>query len=399
MSPPAPLSPGARTWVHRLRPDLLAAVGAIVITLPASLAALGQQSGLPSHGDTVMVAALIVVLTGAPLLAVRHPLVGFGVATVVMAALALLPGAVAVSAALFPSGIGYLLCVGQVAARLPSRWAVAAWATGVVGAALIAATVRVAVAAPPSDAELRVGVFVGLVAGVTASAAVGLLLRARRVQADERVRSRVHEAITAERMRISRDLHDVVAHAMTVMIAQTDVARAVLRDDPDRAESAMQTVSSTGREALRGMRAAVHAEPDGRREPVPTIDDLPALIEAVRSPVSTPSLEEQGDRRPLAAPVAVAVHRVVREGLTNAVRHTRPPVRIGVLLEWLDDRVRVSVTDDGGAGAVQDAPGTGTGLIGMAERVESVGGTLTAGPRAPQGWALCADLPVQREAG
>lgn len=385
-------------WGFWLRPDVLVAVGAFVLLLPASIAALVQPGGEADQAGTIAMVVLFTVMLSSPLLAAWHPLTGFAVATAAMAALALLPAAVAVSAALYPSGVGYLLCLAQVASRSPRMWVPIAWASGVLGAGLIALRTLEFVAGERADVGLRLGAFAGLAAAVTAAAAAGLLRRARRTQAEERTRARVRQAIDEERMRISRDLHDVVAHAMTVMIAQADAARTLLRDDPDRAERALQTVSSTGREALRGMRAAVRAEPDARRDPAPTIDDLPALIDAVRSPVCTVSLDEHGGRRPLAAPVALAVHRVVREGLTNAVRHTRPPVRIGVVLEWLDDRLRVSVTDDGGAGAVQGAPGTGTGLVGIAERVESAGGTLTAGPHDPQGWALRADLPVHREA-
>ncbi|MEV7632559.1 histidine kinase [Microbacterium sp. NPDC089318] len=397
MSPPAPLTPGARTWVHRLRPDLLAAVGAIVITLPASFAVLGQQSGLIGRGETVVLAVLIVVLTGAPLLAVRHPLVGFGIATAAMAALTLLPPAVAVSAALFPSGIGYLLCLGQVASRLSTRWAVTAWASGVVGAGLIALTVRVEHAAPPGGVGLRAGVFVGLVAGVTASAAVGLLLRARRAQSDERVRARVHQAIAEERIRLSHDLHDVIAHSLTVIIAQTDVAAAVLRDDPDAAERALTTAAGTGRDALRGMRGVLSAEPEATRAPVPTIDDLPLLVAGVRSPVCDVSFEEQGMRGALDASAVRALHRAVQEGLTNAVRHTRHPVRIEVRLDWSDAGVLARVSDDGGAGALAGGFGTGTGLIGLIRRVEAEGGTVIVGPRDPRGWDLIVRLPVGKK--
>ena len=151
---------------------------------------------------------------------------------------------------------------------------------------------------------------------------------------------------------------------------------------------------SPGREALRGMRSVVRTDPDAARAPAPMLDDLPALVDAVRSPVCEVALEERGARLPLPVPAVVAVHRVVQEGLTNAVRHARHPVRIDVVLEWADAELRATVTDDGGAGPADAGLGTGAGLIGLAERVESVGGTLIAAPAGPRGWALAARIPM-----
>ena len=383
-------------WGFWLRPDVLVAVGALVLLLPASIAALVQMPGAGDAAVRAVIIALFALQLTAPLIAARHALAGFALATAAMAALALLPPAVEVAAALYPSGVGYLLCLSQVASRKPHRWTLIAWGSGVLGAAIIAFITLEFVTGERADIGLRLGAFAGLAAAVTAATAVGLLLRARRLQADERTRAQVRQAIDDERMRISRDLHDVVAHAMTVMIAQTDAARALLRDDPDRADRALATVGDTGREALRGMRSAVRAEPDAGREPAPTLDGLPALVASVRSPVCETVLVESGDRMPLAAPVVLAVHRAVREGLTNAVRHTQHPVRITVRLAWERDAVTVRVEDDGGVGTATAGLGSGTGLVGLTERVESVGGTLTAGPRDPRGWTLTALLPTGR---
>lgn len=398
MSPQTTDAPRPTGWGFWLRPDVLVALTAIVILLPASLAVLAQQP--PADGvTTALLAGAAALLLAAPLAAARHPLVGFAAATAVMAALALLPAAVAASAALYPSGVGYLLCLGQVASRSARPWIASAWASGLFGAALIAFTIPQFGDGVPAEAGLRIGVFGGLAAAVTAATAVGLLLRARRVRAEERTQARVREAIDAERMRINRDLHDVVAHAMTVMLAQADVARAVLRDDPPRADRALHVVTETGRDALRGMRAAVRAEPDAATRPAASIADLPALVDAVRSPVCDVVLEEQGARRALTAPASLALHHVVREGLTNAVRHTRHPVRITVRLEWSDADVLAVVADDGGAGPTTVDVGGGSGLVGLEERVRSVGGVLTAGPGRGGGWALRARLPVTEGRG
>lgn len=384
-------------WAYWSRPDVLASLGLTVVMLPASIGVLSQQRATIGPAETAVLALLCTVVLGSPLLAARHPLAGFAMATGAMAALALLPVAISVSAALYPSGVGYLLCLGQLAARSSWTWTLAGWASGVFGAALIALTAPELTAADPAGTGLRLGAFAGLAAAVTAAAAVGMLQRARRIRAEERSQAGLRQAVAEERMRISRDLHDVIAHSMTVMIAQADAARAVLRDDPDLADRALGTVVTTGRAALHDMRAVVRAEPDAVRSPAPTIDDLPALVDAVRSPVCEAEFEEHGTRRPLAAPVVLALHRAVREGLANAVRHTRHPVRIVVRLEWSDAEVRATVSDDGGAGAATAGLGTGTGLTGLAERVESVGGTLSAAPLEPRGWALTVRLPAGKE--
>ncbi|WP_309126918.1 histidine kinase [Microbacterium sp.] len=381
---------GSATW---LRPDMIVAVVTAVVLLPPSLVLLGQEGAALAPAATGTVAALLIVLLAAPLLAVLHPLPAFALVTAAMAALTVLPFALEVSAALYPSGIGYLLCLGQIASRSPRSLSLAAWGSGVLGAALIALTAPELAVAARAGAGLRLGAFAGLAAAVTAAWAVGLLLRVRRAQAEQRVHERMGQAIVDERMRISRDLHDVVAHAMTVMIAQADAARAVVHDDPDRASAALAVVGDTGREALRGMRAVVRADPDAPREPAPVVDDIPALVDAIRSPLCDASFEERGIRHPLPAPTVLALHRAVREALTNAVRHTRHPVRIMTRLEWSDVELRAAVTDDGGAGTAGGGLGSGTGLIGASERVTSVGGTLEAGPEAHGGWSVTVRLP------
>lgn len=378
---------------------MVVAVLVAVILLPPSLVLLGQEGRSLGPAETMTIGVLLSVLLVAPLLAVRYPLAAFAVVSAVMAALALLPFSLEVSAALYPSGIGYLLCLGQVASRARRSLSLPAWGSGVVGAALIALTAPELAVEAPTGIGLRLGAFAGLAAAVTAAWAVGLLLRARRAQAEQRVQQQMRQAIADERMRISRDLHDVVAHAMTVMIAQADAARALLRDDPDRAQAALDVVGDTGREALRGMRAVVRAGEDAPREPAPVVDDLADLVAAIRSPVCEVSFEERGDRRPLAAPVVLAVHRAVREALTNAVRHTRHPVRIATVLEWSDAEVLASVTDDGGVGPAGGGLGTGAGLIGVSERVASVGGTLDAGPRGGGGWSVTVRVPLERGFG
>ena len=378
-------SPGGRGW---LRLDVIVALVALIVLLPASLAALAQPELRPD-GTTTIVVALFVLLHALTFTAVRRPLASLAGASAVMCALALLPGPQAVSAPLFPSSAAYLLVLGQVA--LQRRWPTAALAlgSGVFGAGLIALTNPALV-----DVGLRLGAFFGLSAGVTTAWAIGLLLRARREQADERTRARVHQAISEERMRISRDLHDVVAHSMTVMIAHAQVAAAVLHDDPSQSERALGVVVDTGREALRGMRAIV-VDGDAPHEPTPTVDAITALVEGVRSPNCEVRLVESGVRGSIRPEVALAAHHAVREALTNAVRHTLPPVHVEVRLEWTAASLHAAVDDDGGSGSARSDLGSGTGLVGIGERVRLAGGSMTAEPRMPRGWAVRITLPTE----
>lgn len=378
---------------------LIVALAALVVLLPISLSALAWSSRAPG----VVVALLAVgfaALHGASLLAVRRPVVAFAIASTVMLALVAFPASRDVSAAMYPSTLAYLLCLAQVAVQRRFRVSVAALAVGVAGAGLIAVAEQ-AFGTPGGGIDpvmLRLGAFAGLAAAVTAAWACGLLVRSAAVQAEERTRMRVGQAIVEERMRISGELHDVVAHAMTVMIAQSEVARAVMREDPATGERALGVVVSTGREALRGMRSIVAEEGSAPNEPIPTPDALPALVESVRSPACEAVFAEDGERRPLSAAAMLALHRAVREGLTNAVRHAGPPVGIAVTVTWTAERVIAEISDDGGSGTGDSGLGAGTGLVGLAERIRLAGGGFRAGPDGSGGWMLRAELPVRGDA-
>lgn len=379
--------PSAATgWRAWLRVDAVVALVAATVMLPASIALLTDPSTRPAPEVVALATGTYVVLHVATLLAVRHPLVAYGVASVAMCVLALAPGIRDVSGALFPSAAAYLLVIAQVAMQAGVRVRVTALAGGVSGAALIAFT-------EPrfDDAMLKIGAFVGLSGAIAAAWAIGLVLRLRRAQAEQRLQARVAQAITDERMRINRDLHDIVAHAMTVMIAQAEVARA-LRDDPERSDRALGVVIDAGREALRGMRTVVADE--APRSPLPTVDSLGALVESVRTPSVDVRSSETGTPGRLRPDAAVALHHAVREALTNAVRHVSPPMRIDVRLDWEADALHAEVSDDGGAGLSGSELGTGVGLVGVAERVRLAGGTFTAGEREPRGWAVRIDLPL-----
>jgi len=383
---------GSDGWRVLNRPDVILAIAMTVLLLPASLIAVVQAQAVPDPAAAAVITALFASVHAATLVSVRFPVIAFAAASLAMLALALLPGGEGVAgapAALFPSSFAYLLCVGEVATLRALRLGLASLGVGVLGAAVIAWT-------PMSTmpGSIRVGLFGGLAAMIAAAWAIGLLQRQRRQHAEERERTRVREAITAERMRINRDLHDVVAHSMTVMIAQADVARALVRDDPDASARALHIVADTGRDALRGMRGVIAVDGDAPRTPVPDIDAITGLVDSVRSAETDVRFDETGTRRRLEPDALMALHHAVREALTNAVRHTAAPRQIIVRLQWTSDHVAATIDDDGGSGQGPASPGSGLGLIGMAERVRLARGTLRAGPRQPAGRQVRIELPV-----
>jgi len=378
-------------WRVLNRPDVILAITMTVLLLPASLIAVVQAQTVPDPGAAATVTGLLALVHAASLVCMRFPASAFAAASLAMLALALLPGGEGVAgapAALFPSSFAYLLCVGEVTALRTLRLGLKALGIGVLGAAVIAWT---PVSTMPDD--IRLGLFGGLAAMIAAAWAIGLLQRQRRQHAEERERTRVREAIVAERMRINRDLHDVIAHSMTVMIAQTDVARALIRDDPDASTRALHVVADTGRDALRGMRGVIAADGDAPRQPVPDLAAIEGLVESMRSTETDAQLDETGTRRRLESDALIALHHAVREALTNAVRHTTASRRVVVRLEWTPDHVAATIDDDGGSGPGPASPGSGLGLIGMAERVRLARGTLSAEPRHPAGWRVRIELP------
>lgn len=401
----------ARIGVRGSGASLIVTLAALVVLLPISLASLAWSAPHPALPVLIGLALGFAALHGASLLSVRRPVAGFLIASTVMLLLVLIPAAREASAVMHPSAVAYLLCLAQVAARERARLSVVALGVGLAGAGIIAlAEPTFGSAAGIDVALLRLGAFLGLAASATAAWACGLLVRSATSRAEERTAVRVRQAIADERMRISGELHDVVAHAMTVMIAQSEVARALVRERPEVSERALGVVVDTGREALRGMRAIVAAEGDAPKQPLPTADSLAELVDAVRSPACAARLVETGGRRALAPASALALHRAVREGLTNAIRHALPPVRVEVRLSWSEEQVVAEVEDDGGSGRSGSDLGTGTGLVSLGERIRLAGGSLTSGAVAAAGpassssagsgspgWLLRAELPVLPE--
>jgi signal transduction histidine kinase len=203
-------------------------------------------------------------------------------------------------------------------------------------------------------------------------------------------------AVAAERARISRELHDVVAHGMSVMVVQAQAAAAALRPDPDTAEIALTHVVGTGRASLAEMRRLLGLirddTADAALSPPVGLAALPVLVDEVRSAGTAVDLHVEGEPVPLPAAVDLSTYRIVQEALTNTRRHAGPGARATVRLRFHDHRLDIEVADDG-IGAPPHSP-TGNGLRGIAERVGALGGTLSMGPREDGGFRVRAQLPM-----
>jgi signal transduction histidine kinase len=217
----------------------------------------------------------------------------------------------------------------------------------------------------------------------------------RAAQAERDREERARSAVTEERARIARELHDVVGHSVSVMTVQASAVRRLLRPDQRREREALLIVEQTGREALAEMRRMVgvlrRPEEAPALAPQPTLDRLDKLVEQAREAGLGVELRIEGDPLPLPAGVDLTAYRLVQEGLTNALKHARAE-RAQVLVRYGDASIEVTVSDDGrGTGS---GDGGGHGLVGMRERVAVYGGELEAGPRPEGGYRLRAKLPL-----
>ena len=210
-------------------------------------------------------------------------------------------------------------------------------------------------------------------------------------------------ATAAERARIARELHDVIAHNVSVMVVQADGAGYVLRTDPDRVAEALAAISHTGRKALSEMRRLLGVLRSGDERaglaPLPGLDQLRELVEQARHAGMSVSLCLDGPPRPLPAGAELAAYRVVQESLTNTRKHGGLGAAAAVSLRYEPDALLLQVTDDGLGAAAAAADEPGHGLTGMRERIEMYGGTIKAGPLPDGGYQVTARLPEAGTAG
>lgn len=219
------------------------------------------------------------------------------------------------------------------------------------------------------------------------------------------------QAVTLERVRIARELHDVVAHHVSLMGVQAGAARRVVDRDPAQATVSLGVVEDSARTAVEELRrmlgtlreddrgtAGTGAAEAGAPDAAPStagLGRLPELVEAVRTAGHDAGLVVVGDERPVPPTVGAVAFRIAQEAVTNVLKHAGPTARADLRLRYLDQGIEVEVADDGhGAGAARDTSGSGLGHVGMRERVAAVGGTVEIGPRARGGYLVRAWLPT-----
>jgi signal transduction histidine kinase len=225
--------------------------------------------------------------------------------------------------------------------------------------------------------------------------------RAARLEREREEKAR--QAVIQERLRIARELHDVVAHSLSVIGVQAGAARLVLDADPDptRVREAVAAIEATANHAMAEMRRALGilraTEPSGvALAPLPGLGQLPALLDQLRSAGLPVDLTVTGEPRPVATSIDLSLYRIVQEALTNALKHARA-TRAEVVVGYGARAITVEVTDDGWGPPPSAARSQGAGTIGMRERVALFGGELQVGPRAQGGYAVCVCLPIPAE--
>lgn len=221
--------------------------------------------------------------------------------------------------------------------------------------------------------------------------AIGWGVQSRRAYLGERAAL----AVAAERARITREVHDVVAHGLAVIVMQAQGGAAAFANRPTDTLAALDTIVATGRASLADLRHVLSApeEIDGAARPVSGLDQLPGLIDQVRR-VGTPvELHIDGSPRPLPASVDVSSYRIIQEALTNTMKHAGPGARARVTLSYTADELRLEASDNG-AGDTGITPATGNGLKGMRERAALLGGEVAAGPGPEGGYVVRARIPV-----
>ncbi|MFE0533416.1 sensor histidine kinase [Streptomyces nigra] len=378
---------------------------AVVVAAAGVLCLLGGTIQVDDTLTAPPAAAYLVALASCAVLPVRR-----------RAPLAALAGTTAVGVLVQP--LGLLLTPPIVAPALIAAYAWvfaapterrAAGAVSLAGAALLLASVPLTGGLSWKDAG-RMGV-VGaspLVAGVVAQAvrhrrAYLAAVEERAARAEESREAEARRRVAEERVRIARELHDLVAHQVTLANAQAQVAAQFFDTRPDQSRTSLRDVVATTGQALDELRATVGllrqtgdtAEP---AEPAPGLARLPELLDTFRRAGLEVAVRQEGTARPLPPGVDLTAYRIVQEALTNVAKHARTG-RARIALTWHRDRVTVTVADDGpgGGGAPERPPGYG--LIGMRERATAVGGDLSAGRRPEGGFLVTARLPVPRGSG
>jgi signal transduction histidine kinase len=381
----------AYAWLSR-HPRLVDGVLALVLATFGAASAVGNSRGWLAVPITLLLIGPVVFRRKVP------------VAAFVIAVTA---GALQVMSGVAPNGsdLAIVVLLYTLAAYRPRRTSVAGLAVCLLGSAI--AVLRWV---HPVHIGLAQWIFVGTIA-FAGPALIAWVLgdsmryrrayllaledRAARLEAERDAQAQV--AAAAERARIARELHDVIAHNVSVMVVQADGAGYALQAEPERARLALAAISRTGRLALSEMRRllGVLRSGDERAElaPLPGLDQLRELLDQARAAGMSVSLTMEGSARPLDEGAELAAYRAVQESLTNTRKHGGLAVAAEVMLRYEEDGLLVQITDDGRGAAPAASEGAGHGLTGMRERIAMYGGTVQAGPLASGGYQVSARLP------
>jgi signal transduction histidine kinase len=387
-----PRPPGAirRFWArHPRATDVVLTLLALLLSAPPVLVR-SDIGASPTVLETIIAVVLLVLGAGSLLFRRRRPEIVF--------AIALVPNVLAVpglaGAGIFTTAIALYSVAVYRSAR--ACW-IAFGAAGLAHAAWAAVTIPL----DPASVAEQIGTAVGATGLLLIAALIGVNIGNRKRYIDALIArsqqllverdQQAQLAVAAERTRIAREMHDIVSHSLTVIVALADGAAAT--SDPERARSAARGAAETARSALTEMRAMLgvlrHDDEDAPLTP-DTPPDPRALVTTAQEAGYPVTLTVRGEEAPLSATARFALGRVVQEGLTNAMRHARGASSIRILVDHTDAGAVVTIDDDGTS---VPSPTAGFGLRGLRERLAIAGGTLEAGPLDDRGWRLRAVIP------
>jgi signal transduction histidine kinase len=384
--PPAPARVGEWRWLVTS-----------VLTACAAWAVLAVMTGpYPfARGQRLI---LVFLLCSGLILLRRWPLPVLGVAAVI-SGLSFASGSASLAVVILLGLACYL-----VASSLPRRASIyAALATAVaLGGALgyhvfAGSTGQLAADSVLGFAPLAAGWFVGDAVATRRRYQAGLAEQAERERAAEAERAR--QEIREERVRIARELHDVVAHTLAVITVQAGVGRRLMAKRPEEAGLALDSIETIGRTAQDELRVVLGLLRDERigpaaLAPAPRLVDVKELVHTVQASGTPVELRTSGVDRQLSPALELSIYRVVQEALTNVVKHA-PGASATVDLVVSDQAVRIEVTDDGGEAEVAAGSGQGNGIVGMRERTGAFGGWLVAEPLPGRGFHVLAEFPLE----
>jgi signal transduction histidine kinase len=406
---------GVERWnrAHGWASDALAAFALVAVLGALSLS--GSEGLHWSPGWVVVLTVAFAVLHLTVVFRRRWPEFAYAVASATLLVIVLAPdagvtnpvagGPTRVPALFLPSSLVFLVDLFSVAARgsvMRSRVALVIAFAGVGIATGTAADALRPITAGGWLVTFYVCVGLALIVMMTWTLGRFTLMRRRHAATERDEAARL--AVLEERARIAREMHDIVAHSLAVVVRQAEGGAFVVEQDPRAAAQALQTIAATGRSALADMRGllGVLSDPDrgsrGEPEadqvaaPQPGLADLPGLVAGVRETGVDVELTESGPPFELGAAAELAVYRVAQEGLTNAVKHAGPDAQVAVAVRWQLQELTVEVVDDGGSMPAAKVPGAGAGLQGLHDRVAVVGGEFSATPEG-LGFRVRARIP------